>query len=222
MVENRMLLGPEAVLPSDCPPILATLPADKKVIMVPGQPGSEFAGIETGPIRRNLDLLQIVRQARPDDFIIFLSPGGGKSGKIEEYLRIADLVQNPSDFLSLLPVVEEVHTFSSLRGLDAIIRQKNVYTYGWPFYAGWGLSVDMQGFPRRGRPLTVDMLLAVALIGYPSYYDWHTRMFCGPEEICRLRQVSKRYPLTWGVKIRRKCSDLACMIQGARNKKKRA
>ena len=222
MIENRLLFGSESTPSADfAPPIPTAIPEGRKVILVPGQPEADFAVNLPGQICRNLDLLQAVRQARPDGFIIFMPPGG-KSGKVEEYLFVADLVQNSADFLALLPLADEVHTLSSLRGLDAIIRQRNVHTYGGPFYSGWGLSVDKQIFPRRGRPLTVDMLLAIALIVYPSYYDWHTRMFCGPEEICRLRLMNKRHPLTWMAKIRRKFSDLACMIQGLHSKTKRA
>ncbi|WP_375167771.1 hypothetical protein [Burkholderia pyrrocinia] len=48
------------------------------------------------------------------------------------------------------------------------MRGKKVFTYGMPFYAGWGLTHDaISGIPARDRPLILDMLTAGVLLRYP-------------------------------------------------------
>jgi capsular polysaccharide export protein len=54
--------------------------------------------------------------------------------------------------------------------------------YGKPFYAGWGLTTDVSGLD-RGRRLTLEELVAGALILYPRYLDPVSRLPCGPEVI---------------------------------------
>ncbi|WP_407972616.1 hypothetical protein ACJ51O_23125 [Burkholderia pyrrocinia] len=50
----------------------------------------------------------------------------------------------------------------------ALLRGKKVFTYGMPFYAGWGLTHDaISGIPARDRPLILDMLTAGVLLRYP-------------------------------------------------------
>ena len=49
------------------------------------------------------------------------------------------------------------------------LRRKAVVCYGMPFYAGWGLTKDILSIPRRTRRLTLDELVAGALICYPAY-----------------------------------------------------
>jgi capsular polysaccharide export protein len=86
--------------------------------------------------------------------------------------------------LSLVDVADEVHTLSSLAGFDALLRGKAVFTYGLPFYAGWGLTHDaLAPVPWRHRTLTLDMLCAGALLHYPLYWDWRTRLFTTPEAV---------------------------------------
>ena len=54
--------------------------------------------------------------------------------------------------VSLISLVDEVHTITSLVG--QIRHRKKVITYGLPFYAGWGLTEDRISCPRRKRKLS--------------------------------------------------------------------
>ena len=67
---------------------------------------------------------------------------------------------------------------TSLVGFDALLRGKKVVIYGQPFYAGWGLTQDVfasgEAFLRRGRKLSLDELVAGALIYYPIYWNWES------------------------------------------------
>ena len=60
---------------------------------------------------------------------------------------------------------------TSLTGFDALLRGKQVIVHGRPFYAGWGLTQDLLPVPRRQRYLSLDELVAGALLHYPLYWD---------------------------------------------------
>jgi len=75
----------------------------------------------------------------------------------------------------------EVHTYDSYLGLDALSVAMDVFTYGWPFYAGWGLTTDVASFPMRTHPMTVESLFAGAFILQPRYFDSLNDIFCEPE-----------------------------------------
>lgn len=152
------------------------LPADRPVILVPGQVEDD-ASLRWGApgICRNLDLLRAVRAARPDAFLIYkphpdVVAGLRRRGAGEDLAcGIADRVITAGDTVACLPMVDEVHVMTSLAGFEAILRGIPVTCWGQPFYAGWGLSTDMLPPPRRGRALSVAELAAGALIRYPRY-----------------------------------------------------
>src|SRR6185436_18551510 len=83
---------------------------------------------------------------------------------------------------SCLDVAHEVHTMTSLVGFEALLRGLPVITYGQPFYASWGLTRDHAPLARRTRRLTLDELVAGALLRYPRYVSWSARCFCSAED----------------------------------------
>ena len=166
------------------------LPEGKAVVLVPGQVEDD-ASVRCGGFGMgNLDVLRAARQARPGAFIIYKPhpdvESGNRQGAIPdaEVLRHADLILRDFPMGRLLPLVHEVHTLTSQTGFEALLRGVRVFTYGGPFYAGWGLTEDRQTFPRRKARLTLDELVAGALLLYPSYYDWQTGNFCRAEDVC--------------------------------------
>src|SRR5690606_20682554 len=78
---------------------------------------------------------------------------------------------------------DEVHTITSLVGFEALLREKRVFAYGLPVYAGWGLTVDRHRLPRRTRRRTLDELVACTLLRYPRYPSEKTWAFASPEHI---------------------------------------
>lgn len=164
----------------DVPP----LPPDRPVILVPGQVEDD-ASVRTGGcgIGSNLELLQTVRAARPQAFILYKEHPDVSSGNRKGALQDADVAGLADAFVRrasishLYSLCHEVHTLTSQSGFEALLRGIPVFTYGGPFYAGWGLTTDRLSFPRR-RPLTsVDELVAAVLLSYPSYYDWEHGCF---------------------------------------------
>ncbi len=171
-------------------------PPDKCVILVPGQVETD-ASIRYGAsaIRGNMALLQAVRAANPDAYILYkphpdVMAGLRKVGRDENSAaRWCDEIIGAASFHQLLGSVDEVHVLTSLAGFEALLRNVKVVTYGQPFYAGWGLTRDVELTDalrrRRARALTLDELVAAALILYPTYVSRDTGRFTTPERALR-------------------------------------
>jgi capsular polysaccharide export protein len=159
-----------------------------KVVLVPGQVETDASLAFGAPgIRANVALLKAVRQANPDAYIIYKphpdvvaglrSQGEGEHGAGQW----CDEVVIDVSMGQLLGQVDEVHVLTSLTGFEALLRGKQVVCYGLPFYAGWGLTQDVVDLPRRGRQLTLDELVAGALVLYPTYVSRISGCFTTPE-----------------------------------------
>lgn len=94
----------------------------------------------------------------------------------------------------LLVQVDAVWTMTSLTGFEALLRDVPVTTLGLPFYAGWGLTTDLCPTPaRRGKVVTLEMLVHAALIDYPRYFDPITEQAC-PIEVALDRLAAGGIP----------------------------
>ena len=71
---------------------------------------------------------------------------------------------------------------TSLSGFEALLRLKKVFTYGLPFYAGWGLTNDKMSCSRRTRKRSIDELVYLTLIAYPRYLHIESGDFITPEQ----------------------------------------
>ncbi|KAB0644988.1 capsular biosynthesis protein [Burkholderia latens] len=165
-----------------------TPPPGVKVVLVAGQVEDD-ASIRLGcpGIRSAGALLEHVRAIRPDAWLVYRPHpdvlARNRPGLIDAS-RIANIIDTQADIVSLIEVADEVHTLTSLAGFDALLRGKPVFTYGIPFYAGWGLTHDaITPIPHRERPLSLDMLTAGALLRYPVYWDWALHLFTTPEAV---------------------------------------
>jgi capsular polysaccharide export protein len=156
---------------------------------VPGQVEDDLSiRFGAGEVRSNLALLGAVRAAHPEAFILYKPHpdvlAGHRIGAVPDSAtrRFADRVVEDGSTATLLAVADELHTMTSLTGFEALLRGRRVVVYGRPFYAGWGLTDDIEHFD-RGRRLTLAQLVAATLILYPRYLDPLTRLPCGPEVI---------------------------------------
>ncbi|QNF27220.1 capsular polysaccharide biosynthesis protein [Metabacillus elymi] len=156
------------------------LPSEgKKVILVPGQVEDD-ASIRYGckDIKTNTELLNSVREKNQDAYIIYKPHpdivSRNRQGEVtSDFITDAcDHIEIEASIISCINYADEVHTMTSLTGFDALLRDKTVYTYGSPFYSGWGLTHDRHSIDRRKRTLTLDELIAGALLVYPRYFDW--------------------------------------------------
>ena len=164
-------------------------PAAARRVLVPGQVEDDLSVRLGGAgVNGNLDLLARVRAANPGAFILYKPhpdvEAGHRKGRIPDAAarNFADIVIHGISTAALLSEIDELHTLTSLAGFEALLRGRRVVVYGRPFYAGWGLTTDLAQID-RGRRLTLEELVAGALILYPRYLDPVTRLPCGPEII---------------------------------------
>ncbi len=162
----------------------------RKVVLVAGQVEDDLSvRLGAAGVEGNLDLIKRVRRAEPDAFLIFRPhpdvDAGHRKGRIDdrEALRHVDLVVRDASISSMLEVIDSVHVLTSLTGFEALMRDCDVVTHGYPFYAGWGLTHDLAPpIDRRGgRMVSKAELVAAALISYPRYLDPVTKLPCPPE-----------------------------------------
>ncbi len=156
----------------------------RKVILVPGQVEADASISYGSPVlKSNIELLRAVRAAEPEAFLIFKAHpdlvAGARHGSVLPggYDGLSDLAVTEGNVLDWLDVCDEVHTMTSTVGFEALIRKVPVVTYGMPFYAAWGLTIDRLECPRRTRRLTLEELVCGALMKYPRYLNPATGEF---------------------------------------------
>ncbi len=170
--------------------ILDRFDNSRRHILVAGQVEDDRSILAGGSgLASNLELLQRVRACEPDAYLIYKPHpdvvAGHRKGNIPENIgrQFADKVITDGSISSLITAVDEVHVNTSLAGFEALMRFKDVTTYGVPFYAGWGLTRDLGPVPaRRTAKRSLDELVAATLLIYPRYLDPVTGLPC-PAEI---------------------------------------
>ncbi len=182
----------------------------QRVLFVPGQVADDASvRLGAGVVSDNAGLLAAVRRAHPDAYIIYKPhpdvQAGNREGAVPEGGQpLWDLQVGQVPIASCLDVADEVHTMTSLVGFEALLRGLRVVTYGQPFYAGWGLTIDRAPIPRRTRRLSLDELVAGALLRYPRYVSWQARCFCEAEDkVQELERAAAKRGLSSRVRLPR-------------------
>lgn len=151
----------------------------KHALLVIGQvDGDASLRFGAGNVHGNLELLKAVRKSNPDAIVVYKPHpdvvSGNRSDGIDKNcdLRLyCDHIETRLPIDVVLQLCDEVHTISSLAGLEALLYNKHVVTYGRPFYAGWGLTTDCCEFSRRSRTRTLNELIYISYLHYPAYLD---------------------------------------------------
>lgn len=60
-------------------------------------------------------------------------------------------------------------------GFEALLARKEVHTFGMPFYAGWGLTIDAQHLDRRTNKRTLEELFYIYCCMYTNWIDFDKR-----------------------------------------------
>lgn len=171
-------------LRSNVRPALLGQPGQRRVLVVGQVEDDASALCSGGGAGCNLRLLQQVRARLPDAWILYKPHPDVEAGKRRGHIApaqlvgLADQVLAGVDIASLYGQVDALHTLSSTAGFEGLLRGLPVVTYGTPFYAGWGLTEDHQPLPRRTRRLTLDQLVAGALLRYARYADVQQDLPC--------------------------------------------
>lgn len=179
-----------------------TPPEGQRVLLVPGQVEGDASVLQGGYGLTNLGLLEQVRAAHPEAYIVYKEhpdvTAGNRKGRIPEALvqTLSDFALFGGDILQAIEAADEVHTLTSLSGFEALLRGKPVTTYGWPFYAGWGLTTDQTPHSRPRRSISLEALVAGTLIAYPLYLDPKSWLPCSAlafvERLEQLRDMARQ------------------------------
>lgn len=161
----------------------------KRIALVIGQVEDD-ASVRIGADEMtNLQLLKQARKNSPNTYMIYKPHpdvvSGNRVGVVleNEALKYCDRILCDVSMAVLLDMADEIHTMTSTSGLEAILRGKDVICYGRAFWAGWGLSKDMQQINRRFRALSVLELIAGAYIIYPKYIHPNNLQFCNAKDL---------------------------------------
>ena len=165
-------------------------PGSREVILVPGQVENDASLLYGSPrIRTNVDLLAALHKAKPDAYILYkphpdVVAGLRRAGPNEQRARdFCDEVVTHADPAQLFNQIDAIHTMTSLMGFEALLRGVPVTCHGQPFYAGWGLTMDLAPVLRRTRRLSIEELTSGTLVHYPRYVSRVSGCFTTPERI---------------------------------------
>ena len=193
-------------------PGLAATARGRCVVLVAGQVETD-ASLRSGSssVHTNLALLQAARAAHPDVWLVYkphpdVVAGLRNVGFGEDAAAaFCDEIVTEAPIDRLIELADAVHVITSLTGFEALLRGKPVYCHGLPFYAGWGLTVDAAATApvaaRRARKLTLDELVAGALLLYPRYVSPTNGLPCSAEaaldELIAWRRRDDGAPRWW-------------------------
>lgn len=162
-------------------------PGGREAVLVPGQVARDASiRLGAGAVRTDLALLDAARARFPTAFLLYKPHPDVATGlragaaPAEAVARLADATVIRADMAACLGWADRVATITSLTGFEALLRGRAVTCFGRPFYAGWGLTDDVDP-PVRTRRLTLDELVAAALILHAVYVDPATGLPCPPE-----------------------------------------
>ncbi len=166
--------------------------SDKHTVLVVGQVEDDQSIIKgCERVNTNSALLEKVRSDRPEAWIIYKPHPDVVSGNRKGFVpasvlaKCANSIELDVSIVDCIEQCDELHTMTSLAGFEALMRGKDVVTYGAPFYSGWGLTKDHQPVARRTRRRTLDELMYLTLIEYPRYLDLVSGEFIKPEDLVK-------------------------------------
>ena len=163
---------------------LPTSPAKKKVLIIDQSYGDMslirggitdeiFKTMVSDAINENPDA-EIFFKVHPDN--LAKKKQSGFIDSISKEVKLLDCYANP---ITLLEQVDKVYVATSQMGFEALLCGKDVYVYGLPFYAGWGLTHDKISSSRRTKNLNLYELFYVAYVVYSHYIDPVNNTSCG-------------------------------------------
>jgi capsule polysaccharide export protein KpsC/LpsZ len=157
-------------------------PSRKKILLVDQRYGDQSVGSGLGSDALFERMLSdALREYKDYDIIIKQHPDAIKGGKSSyfnnEKLAFAQYTDNVHPILfdvnpySLFDIVDKVFVMTSGMGFEALMAGKEVRCYGMPFYAGWGLTEDIQQLERRTRRATLEEVFHTAYIQLSRYFN---------------------------------------------------
>ncbi len=141
----------------------------------------------------------IIIKTHPDT----LAKGTNRSGYYTE-IKSHDnvyVLTDPINPIALVQFVDKVYVCTTQLGFEALMCGKEVHTYGMPFYAGWGLTIDKQKCERRTNIRTLEEIFYIAYIIYSFYVNPLKKCRCEIEEAIEyLLNLREDYFLEYNIK----------------------
>ncbi len=153
------------------------LPAKPRILVFGQFEGDASLKYGSTALQLNSELIDLALKENPQASIIYRPHPDVASGlrpaksEIAPYLDRIDLL--PSDFpvWSHLDEFEKVYVMTSLAGFEAALRGATVRVAGSPFYAGWGITEDLQEHPRRKKKRSIEEVFHAAYLQGAIYVE---------------------------------------------------
>ncbi len=125
-----------------------------------------FTDMVSQVIKANGEAMVIIKQGSIAPVGNLLTPALHKLMKHSKNVHFLD-----ADIHShaLLDIVDEVYLLDDHFGFEALMANKPVHCFGRPFYAGWGLTVDVHPNLSRKRQRSLEELFYASYIQYSRY-----------------------------------------------------
>ncbi len=165
------------------------MPAPGYVLVIDQTRGDASIEYGAGSVAAFREMLVYAQQDHPTARIIIKShpetTGGHRPGHFgpEHLTDRMTLMTDPVSPYALMEGAIAVYTVSSGMGFEAVLAGHQPIVFGQPFYAGWGLTHDMNPIDRRQRRLTRAQLFAGAMMLYPKWYDPYRDRLCALEHV---------------------------------------
>lgn len=145
-------------------------------------------------------MLQVALESNPGSTILVKIHPDVLAGRKKGHFDVAALRKNPrvrvlaEDVhpVRLIEHARAVYVVTSQLGLEGLIWGKPVFTFGMPFYAGYGLTTDAVAASDRRKPATLAQLVFAALVRYPKYLDPETGQISSPERLISWMGLQRR------------------------------
>lgn len=111
--------------------------------------------------------------------------------------------------ICLLEKMDKVYVCTSQMGFEALMCGKEVHTYGMPFYAGWGLTIDKLKCERRTKKRSLEEVFHAAYIQYSRYISWKNQCETDIEHVIdEILELREEYFAKYGEKSRMENNSL--------------
>lgn len=115
---------------------------------------------------------------------------GHKKGYLSDAFQHPNVryISQPANPIALIEQMDAVYVVTSHLGFEALMLNRPVYCFGWPWYAGWGLTNDYApSIPmlaqRRGQSRRLSQLFTAAYFDYSRYIHPATGQACQLEQV---------------------------------------
>lgn len=181
---------------------------EKENILVIGVPDAIVNDNSVGDNMSSLDLVWIAKLENPESQVIYVEDPtlNSPNTELEDIGKLASIIDSDKDILELLWFVDKIYTKDSIIAFNGLILGKKVITFGAPFYAGWGLTIDRNQISNRNHELSLETLVGVSLIEYPKYVNPYTKEMLEVETSIELQSKVTKIAKKVGISNKRNIS----------------